>query len=130
MFQKIMVAYDEGKVSDRALEKAIELAKLAKAEIYIVSVYMMVDNLSRIERLEKIQAEAAQKVDKAGLTAHPQLAPGGKVLGETLVKTADELKVDLIVIGSNNRGAIGELMFGSVSKHVLRYAACPVLVVK
>jgi len=34
------------------------------------------------------------------------------------------------VIGSNNRGAIGELMFGSVSKHVLRYAACPVLVVK
>jgi len=130
MFQKIMVAYDEGKVSDRALEKAIELAKLAKAEIYIVSVYMMVDNLSRIERLEKIQAEAAQKVDKAGLTAHTQLAPGGKVLGETLVKTADELKVDLIVIGSNNRGAIGELMFGSVSKHVLRYAACPVLVVK
>jgi nucleotide-binding universal stress UspA family protein len=91
---------------------------------------MMVDNLSRIERLEKIQAQAVEKAGKEGITAHTKLTPGGKVLGETLVKTADELKVDLIVIGSNNRGAIGEFMFGSVSKHVLRYAACPVLVVK
>ena len=130
MFRKIMVAYDEGKPADKALDTAIELAKAMSAEIYIVSAYMTVDDPTRREHLEKIQSEAARKVAQAGIKAHKKLEAGGKVLGETIAQIADDSKVDLVIMGSNNRGVVGRFMFGSVSEYLNHNLNCPVLIVK
>ncbi len=130
MFKKIMVAYDEGKASDRALDAAIELAQATSGEIYIVSAYMTVDNPTRREYLEKLQTEAAKKVEQKGLAAFKKLEAGGKVLGETLARIADNLKVDIVIMGSNNRGAVGRVVFGSVSDYLSHNLSCPVLIVK
>ena len=129
MLKKIMVAYDEGVIAGRALDKAIELAQATSGEIYLVSSFMTVDNPTRREYLEKIQAEAGEKVVREGINVHTQIE-AGKELGQTLAKIAADLKVDMVVMGSNNRGAVGQFMFGSVSKYVLRNVACPVLIVK
>jgi len=48
---------------------------------------------------------------------------------ESILKEADRLKAELIVIGSHGHGAVHHLLVGSVSEHVLRKAKCPVLVV-
>ncbi|MEA4926100.1 MAG: universal stress protein [Syntrophomonadaceae bacterium] len=130
MFKRIMVAYDEGKASDRALDAAIELAQATSGEIYIVSAYMTVDNPSRREYLEKLQTEAAKKVDQKGLTTFKKLEAGGKVLGETLARIADDLKADIVIMGSNNRGAVGRVVFGSVSDYLSHNLSCPVLIIK
>lgn len=130
MLKKIMVAYDEGKVAAKALDKAIELAQATSGEIYIACAYMTVDNPIRRELLEKLQAQAAAKVVDAGIVAHTKIASGDKELGKTLARMAEDLQVDLVVTGTNNRGAVGQFMFGSVSKFILRNVTCPVLVVK
>lgn len=130
MFKKIMVAYDEGGASDKALDAAIELARATTGEIYIVSAYMTVDNPTRPEYLEKIQSQAAKKVAKEGITVFKKLEAGGKVLGETLSQIADDLKVDIVIMGSNNRGTVGRFMFGSVSDYLSHNLGCPVLIVK
>ncbi len=48
---------------------------------------------------------------------------------ETILREAGRLPADFIVMGSHGRGALGNAFIGSVSRDVLRGAACPVVVV-
>ena len=47
-----------------------------------------------------------------------------------LLQRAAEQGADLIVMGVHGRGAIDLLVFGSTAHHVIRAAACPVLIVR
>jgi nucleotide-binding universal stress UspA family protein len=47
-----------------------------------------------------------------------------------VLQHAAERKSDLIVMGVHGRGAIDLLLFGSTTHHVIRAAACPVLIVR
>jgi nucleotide-binding universal stress UspA family protein len=46
------------------------------------------------------------------------------------VSFADKGKYDMIVLGSKGRGAIADLLLGSVAQRVLAHASQPVLLVK
>jgi nucleotide-binding universal stress UspA family protein len=43
---------------------------------------------------------------------------------------AKKLKASMIVMGSHGRTGVSRLMLGSVAERTLRYAECPVLIVK
>jgi nucleotide-binding universal stress UspA family protein len=47
-----------------------------------------------------------------------------------ICERAEELSVDVVVVGSRGRGAIRRALLGSVSSHVVHNAPCPVLVVR
>eukprot|EP00270_Netrium_digitus_P008248 TRINITY_DN2454_c0_g1_i2.p1 TRINITY_DN2454_c0_g1~~TRINITY_DN2454_c0_g1_i2.p1 ORF type:complete len:202 (+),score=60.52 TRINITY_DN2454_c0_g1_i2:67-672(+) len=47
-----------------------------------------------------------------------------------LVRLADSLHPQLLAMGSRGRGLIARTLLGSVSDYVVRYAACPVLIVR
>jgi nucleotide-binding universal stress UspA family protein len=49
---------------------------------------------------------------------------------EELIRFAEKIKVDEIVIGLNKRSQLGKLLFGSTARHVLLEAPCPVVTVK
>jgi nucleotide-binding universal stress UspA family protein len=51
-------------------------------------------------------------------------------IANTVCRIAEDLGVDLIVVGSHGRSGFGRLFLGSVSEHVVRHAPCPVLVVR
>jgi nucleotide-binding universal stress UspA family protein len=48
--------------------------------------------------------------------------------GEALVKESAE--ADLVVVGSHGRSGLSAALLGSVSRHVVDHATCPVVVVK
>ncbi len=48
---------------------------------------------------------------------------------EVILREADKLAVDIIIVGSHGYGAVYTLLAGSVSKGVLKNASCPVLVI-
>ena len=39
------------------------------------------------------------------------------------------MDADLIVMGAHTAGALGRMLFGSTTSHVVRRATCPVLVI-
>jgi len=47
-----------------------------------------------------------------------------------VVRYAREESIDLIVMGTHGRGAVGHLLLGSVAERVVRKAPCPVLTVR
>jgi nucleotide-binding universal stress UspA family protein len=47
-----------------------------------------------------------------------------------LVQTAQEMGVDVIVVGTHGLGTLGRLALGSVATGVVQHATCSVLVVR
>ena len=80
--------------------------------------------------IDNAQAELARTAEGlSGIRVDKRIAAGDHV-ADTISAVAAELGVDVIVVGAHGRGALGRLLLGSVSEHVVRHAPCPVLVVR
>jgi len=147
MIKRILVGFDDGALSQKALETAIELARSTKAEIYIASALdiplyisspdmLPPDNVSITKffydntqmYFEKLQEQAAARVKEEGLAVTTKVLEGNP--GKSLIWYAEEIKADLIAMGSNNRGILDRFFLGSVSNYVIHHAKCMVLVAK
>jgi len=51
-------------------------------------------------------------------------------VGGTVCRVAEELNVDVIVVGSHGRRALERFVLGSASSQIVRHAPCAVLVVR
>ena len=71
--------------------------------------------------------EIGNRLRKAGLDATALLVHGATV--ETILQEASDLDVDMIVVGTHGRGAMYQLLMGSVSEGILHKARYPVLVI-
>jgi nucleotide-binding universal stress UspA family protein len=74
-------------------------------------------------RLARWQGEIAQEGVK--VTLHE---PTGAV-AEEILKQADAINADLIVMGTHGHGAMYNLLVGGATKGVLKHSTCPVLLV-
>ncbi len=137
----LLVALDFSPVAERQLETAARLARpdlpvhllhVAEPDPSFVgfdagpaSVRDQVAERFREER-ERLQA-SADRLRGEGFTVNALTVQGPTV--ETILEQADKLGATLIVVGSHGRGAIFDLVVGSVSAGVIREAKVPVLVV-
>jgi nucleotide-binding universal stress UspA family protein len=139
VFTSILCPVDFSPHSDRALGYAMDLARLTKAHLTIVTV---VDPLLKAaseatgnrERLRTQTQQAIEDLLDRASTAHAgpreQIAVAivsGDAAGEIL-KHVTECRADLIVMGTKGRDA-QHLVFGSTTERVLREARVPVLAV-
>ncbi len=75
------------------------------------------------ENLRNLQAQIPQ------LHVETRLVIAARPAAEIL-RAAQEIRCDLIVMGTHGRTGLGRLLLGSVAEEVLRRASCPVLTVK
>ena len=69
----------------------------------------------------------ANNIRKYGVEVTPLLIQGPTV--ETILKQAEKLEVDAILVGSHGRGAVYKLLVGSVSEGLLHKTKIPLVVV-
>ena len=143
--KKILVATDFSEPSDAALAYGRELARTFGASLTVLHI---VDNiltraygaegvvLADPELQREIETSAQRQVD-ASLFDEDRQALGAVGLVITsnspsaaIVTYARDASVDLIVMGTHGRGAIAQLLMGSVAERVVRIAPCPVLTVR
>jgi nucleotide-binding universal stress UspA family protein len=74
---------------------------------------------------EKFLAEQTAKLQEAGLDVTPRLETGSP--RDTICTIANEENFSMVVIGRHSSGEIRDVLFGSVSNHVLHGVKCPVL---
>ncbi len=80
------------------------------------------------EEAEKVLAPVAKFLLRHGIDAKTLTKVGHA--GETISKTADSGKFDLLVMGSHGHGTLGNLVMGSVATQVLANSKVPVLLVR
>jgi nucleotide-binding universal stress UspA family protein len=119
--RKIVVGVDDSEPSDRALERAADLAGYGST-LTVVSVTRDGDHYAA-GPLEN----ARERLIRRHVTA-TYLQPVGDPAAE-LVEAARELEADLVVLGRRSR-SLRRLVLGSVSDAVVRRAPCDVLVVR
>ena len=135
--QKIVVGYDDTEPSQRALERAAELAKAFDAVLVVTSVTPVIASVGRsagpidptdnLAKHEEELAHARAYLEGEGITATYQPAVGD--VATAIVDSAREQGADLIVVGSRDGNALGRLLHHSVSTAVAHRARCDVLIV-
>lgn len=135
----VLLATDLGPASAAAADQAIALAAQLGAQLVVLSVVEVgrlrlpggafsarVDQV-RDER-EALAAPIVARARRAGVAVRSMVWEGEA--GEAIVDAAVAESTDMIVVGSHGRAGIGRVLLGSVSEHVVRHAAVPVLVVR
>jgi nucleotide-binding universal stress UspA family protein len=79
---------------------------------------------------ERVVAGAMAELARQGLLAQRQIVIEGDDAASTIVKFADELGAELIVMGSRGRTGLIGYFIGSVARKVLEQARCAVLVAR
>jgi nucleotide-binding universal stress UspA family protein len=138
-WQRILVPTDFSETSRLAIEQAVELAKSFKASLILLHVGDRAASEVETEfplgldaSLQDAERERLLKVlTPAQQTAlHPELVVCAGSPAHEIVRCAAERGVDIIVMGTHGRGAVGHMLMGSVAEKVVRTAPCPVLVVR
>ena len=140
-FNEILVPLDFSPHSTKAMEQAIELAKMFEGRLHLLhsySVYVgavppygiVVPESFDLECREAASRELKQWADKAraaGVEVKTTITPSAPL--EAIVRTAEEIGADLIVMGSRGLTGLKHVLLGSVAERTLR-TACPMLTVK
>jgi nucleotide-binding universal stress UspA family protein len=78
---------------------------------------------------ERIAAEGAQLARSLGLIAEPLISSTMARASDAIVDAAEELNIDLIVLGSRGLRGFTATLLGSTSANVLHHATRPTLVI-
>ena len=144
----LLVATDGSAGARAAVEYTSEvlLSSLSIEQVTLVSVYeefwawMPEMDLAPIpqstwDELSAMALAQAQTVLREAAAALAQFTGGVKMLArggrasKEIVRAAQEVSADIIVIGSHRLGELGAMLLGSVEHAVVDQAPCPVLVV-
>jgi nucleotide-binding universal stress UspA family protein len=120
--------------------KRANYARPDELEIHLVNVQAPLSHdISRFASREQIDAFHREESEKSLHDACELLAAAGApcichhkvgLVAETITALADELHCDQIVMGTHGRGALKELLMGSITLKVIHLAKVPVLLVK
>ncbi|MEO1131825.1 MAG: universal stress protein [Cyanobacteria bacterium J06639_1] len=133
MFEKILFAIDRSLETSHAISLAVDLAQKYGSSVTLLCVADIADLDSEAARKQKQQGKALLEqaeaaLHKAGLADVRAEYREGKV-AFAICDAADELDVNLVVIGSRGVGLTEDGREDSVSNRVINLSPCPVLVV-
>jgi nucleotide-binding universal stress UspA family protein len=150
MYERILIATDGSRHSEKAAEKAIEIARLSGGKVIALfvadpgkyffpaeeammssrSYEMSADKVKMLQDLLSKDAEeatkfATEKAKLAGATLEKRIVKGHPA--DEILKAADD--ADLVIMGSLGRTGVSRFLLGSVTEKVIRNSKTPVMVV-
>lgn len=148
MPKSILVATDGSELADKALNYAVDIAKRAQTKVTAVTVSEMwspgdiankvqAGQFRAVEEFEKHASDVAKKV----LQHAQDIAAKHDMRIETLhiadaqpaegiIRAAEQIGADLIVMSSHGRRGLSKLILGSQAQEVLALSKVPVLICK
>jgi len=134
--KNVLVATDFGPVAEAALTYGRALAHTFGARLHVL--HAMENSFLRPSAADphahgagvlRTLNEQVTDDDRRALKAHVVLEISDNP-ALAITDYAKSANIDLIVMGTNGRGALAQLLVGSVAERVVRTAHCPVLIVK
>lgn len=139
MFKKILLPVSgktHGERASKALRKALELCSGEIILLHVVEpVSQVVGGEAHAELKRKKEADGlsilyplVEKLEIAKAPFHTRVVEGTPA--ETIVSIADEEKADLIVMFTDGRDGLSDMLLGSITERVLRNSGVDLLAVR
>jgi nucleotide-binding universal stress UspA family protein len=128
----IVVGYVPKPEGHAALRLAAEEAKLRDASLVVVNSSRggrEFDGADEV-RIEHELDDVRSQLAAAEVQHEVRQLVRGMDAAEDLIKVAEEVQADIIIIGLRRRSPVGKLILGSNAQRILLDAPCPVLAVK
>jgi len=138
IFKQILVGFDGSEQSRKAAKTALGLADCLDARILLLAVARPPEPATSVE-LEAVLDDAKEHFEQAFIAVRDAARSAEVELqtdivmghpAEQIIHRAEQDKVDLIVLGRRGTSTFHKWILGSVSEKVLRYAHCPVMVLR
>ncbi len=143
MFRNILIPTDGSELATLAVDAGIAFAKDVKARITVFTVVEPFhlfsadaeqlgstreeyEAISRQHAAETLAAAQA-KAERSGVACDTDQVRTHEVYW-AIVRKAQDIDADLIIMASHGRGGVGALIIGSVAAKVLTHTAIPVLI--
>jgi nucleotide-binding universal stress UspA family protein len=141
-FRTILVPVDFSEHASHALDAAVELAKHFGAKLHLIHVYPIqpimvapyevsipidIEKSIREPANQKLR-EWAERAVQAGVEVETTSA--ADTPAEAIARLAQDIRADLIVMGTRGLTGFKHVLLGSVAERTLRIAPCPVLTLK
>ncbi len=139
LFKKILIPTDGSEYTKAAVRKGLEMAKATGGE---VTALYVVDQTSFINfPMDSTIVSVYTLLEKEGEEAMEFVKKEAEALGVKVTARIEEgspsrkivdlsAEHDLVVMGTLGRTGFSKLLLGSVAERVVRFAKCPVLVVR
>ena len=148
---KVMVTLDGSKLSEEAIKHATALATQLGKENVDLHLFRVCELFPQDERhhertprnIEEYMSEEQKRIKevcsaylgkiqnrlaKEGFNVKSSVDEG--IQAETIIREANDLKVDFIVMSTHGRTGFSHWAFGSIAEKVIRGAECPVFIVR
>ncbi|MBX3710274.1 MAG: universal stress protein [Gammaproteobacteria bacterium] len=136
----ILVAYDASEQAEKAFDFAIEMADKYKAALTVLAIAPTVNISEETETEDLLKSSLNYYNDsfshlqrKAG-QHYPSVKIDFKIVdgtpAEEIVKNAEALGVDHIVMGHRGLSTFKRWLLGSVAKQVMIYAHCAITIIR
>jgi nucleotide-binding universal stress UspA family protein len=138
MFRTIVVGTDGSDTAKIAVEQAGALATSLGAEVHVVAAYTPSSRPVDDALLDRAKVASAA-LDVAQAAADTLRAAGVERIevhdfdedpAEALIRTAETVGADLIVVGNKGVSGVRRFLLGSVAQKVVQHAPCGVLVAR
>ncbi|HYR02215.1 MAG TPA: universal stress protein [Syntrophobacteria bacterium] len=136
-WRELLLATDGSNYSERAAERAVDIARSYGGHLSIVAATDLACELyaespevgeDLIEKARGTVEEGRKRADSSGVAVECHVREG--LAYKAIIDLAKEKKIEAIIMGSHGRTGLRRLLMGSVVEKVIGHAPCPVLVVK
>jgi nucleotide-binding universal stress UspA family protein len=145
VFRSIVVGTDGSDTAQKAVDAAVELARLSGAQLEIVSAYEPVSRARLRDEKRQVPADlqwmvnpreeddapladAAERVAESGVEPRTYAREGDPA--DAILDVAEELGSDLIVVGNKGMTGAKRFLLGSVPNKVTHHAPCSVMIIR
>jgi nucleotide-binding universal stress UspA family protein len=132
--KSVLIAFDFSEASQKPLHHALAIARHYGAKFYLAHV---VSGIGYTIAGQEALSLAAERTRRTAHELRHELLESGALAGldhEFIIREGDiwqqlellirEKQVDMVVLGTHGRGALGKLILGSVAEKVFRHADC------
>jgi nucleotide-binding universal stress UspA family protein len=135
--KRVLVGFDGSEGAENALNKAMMIIA-DDGELIILAIIPLPSDRNLLDQktYEIIKSRAQNLINSVihDIGSHSFIINGmvkeGEDIAALIIDVANELRCDLIVLGSRGSSSLGKYPIGSVANKVVQYAAKPVMVVR
>jgi nucleotide-binding universal stress UspA family protein len=135
--KRVLVGFDGSEGAENALNKAMMIID-DDGELIILAIIPLPSDRNLLDQktYETIKSRAQNIINGVihDIGSHSFIINGmvkeGEDIAAVIIDVANELRCDLIVLGSRGSSSLGKYPIGSVANKVVQYAAKPVMVVR